>query len=163
MLKIFTITLLLGLTSCKQAAQQTTQPTAVRPPVLEGTQAQDVLRILEMTDPLDKMIREGAAGQPFVDLAKKVEIEYLKYRNQLPSNNAMTPGLRRVAYELKRVIDNYSLANTLIAGKVQNSNQTPFDQVAQAWTIKTMLRKILLGTATEREWQVFELGNPKAN
>jgi hypothetical protein len=139
--------------------QQPSSP--LTPSTVKETQAQAVLRILTMTDPLDQMIRAGNAGPPFVDLAKEVEIGYLKYRNKFPANNAMPLGLRRIAYELKCVIDNYSVANTLIDGKVQNSNQTPFDQVAQVWTIQTMLRKILQGQAKEREWQVFEAGDPK--
>lgn len=156
-LKIFAILLLLALTGCKQPANKP----AARPPLIEAAQAQDVLKILTMTDPLDKMIRAGNAGQPFVDLAKEVEVQYIKWRNKLPMNNAVSVGLRRVVDELKRIIDGYSVAQTLVAGTVQDSKQTPFDLVAEAWTRKTLLRKILDGSATEREWQVFELGQTK--
>lgn len=156
MFKILVIVFLLGPTSCKQAAQQATQQPIERPPLLERAQAQDVLRILEMTDPLDKIILAGTAGQPFVDLAKEVEIEYLKYRNKLPSNNAMPLDCGASSM-------NSSASLIITAWRTHSlTERCGIPTRQQGWTIKTMLRKTLLGQATEREWQVFELGDKKA-
>jgi hypothetical protein len=61
-------------------------PAASRPPA--EARDKEVLLILDMKDALDKMVRENDTGQPFIDLATKVEAEYLTFQSKLPDPNA---------------------------------------------------------------------------
>jgi hypothetical protein len=58
----------------------------------------------------------------------------------------------------KQTVDSYGVAKTLIAGKALNSTQDPVELVAYAYVRKTMLRRVLTGRATERDWEAFETG-----
>ncbi len=148
-LKTVALCLLLGIAGCKQSAGP--QPATARPPLLSAEQSQEVLRILDMTDALDKMVRANNTGQPFIDLATKVEAEYLTCQAKLPEPNTAGEAFRLT-------IDGYSVAKTLIARKAKNSPQDPVELVANSYIRKTMLRRVLTGRATERDWRAFEAG-----
>lgn len=152
------ICLLLSVVGCRQATQNSSPaptPTPTRPPLLSTVESEEVLRVLTMTDALDKMVRQGNVGQPFADLATKVEKEHLAAANKLPSKNP-------VANDLQRIISAYTVAGTLLSGQVKNSPQNPVEIVAEAYVRKTMLRRLLTGRATEKDWQAFEASNKAA-
>jgi hypothetical protein len=151
-LKILATILLSALTGCSQAANKP----STHPPLLPDEQSKEVLRILTLTDELDKMMRANNAGQPFVDLAKRVELEYLRCQQTLPKDNAARTVFRQT-------IDGYSIASSIVAGNVKNPKDTPLELVAEAYIRKTMLRRILEGRATERDWQIFEAGTKAGN
>lgn len=60
-LKILPLYLLLAIIGCRQATQNSI---TARPPLLPEAQSQEVLRVLALTDELDKMVRHGKPGQP---------------------------------------------------------------------------------------------------
>lgn len=152
-LKTLTVCLALAIVGCKQAASDSS---TAHPPLLPAAQSQAVLRILDKTDELDKMIRRGNAGQPFVDLTNQIELEHMRCDNDLPQQNAARE-------ELKRIIDGYRTARAIVAGRAKHPTLTPVDLVAESYIRKVMLRRVLTGKATERDWQAFEIGTNPGN
>src|SRR5262249_48947184 len=130
-LKNLAFCLVLGIAGCKQAA---------RPPLLPEAQSKEVLRVLAITDKLDRMVRAGDPGKVFGDLARKAEIEYMRCQVSLPEQNAATQ-------EFRRIFNGYSVAATLFSGTVQGSKQSPVELVEESYVRKQMLRHILSGHA----------------
>jgi hypothetical protein len=77
-------------------------------------------------------------------------------QSKLPQQNAAGEVFRQI-------IAGYGVARTLIAGQAPNSLQNPVDLVAAAYIRKTLLRRLLTGRATERDWQAFEAGAKMEN
>lgn len=150
-LKSLVACLVLGIVGCRQAA---------RPPLLSEAESKEVLRVLAKTDKLDRMARAGNPGKVFADLAREVEIEHLRSQATLPEKNAAVE-------EFRQVVNGYSVAGTLFSGGLQESRQNPTELVAESSVRKQILRRILTGQASEKDWQAFEtgtkLGKQKAN
>lgn len=119
------------------------------PPPLTEAQSQEVVRILEKTDALDRMIRSDTKPG-YSELALKVEREYMLCQQKLPPYKT---NLARDCF--MEIVGYYGDIRLFYDGNLKKLNNTPVELMAQAVLRKRLLISLLKGKGTEREWQAL--------